>query len=241
MNNKRAYYYPIPVYLLLLLLVWVGSFFVDVVQMLSDDAHTSSSLISAEGFRWAVRNALPTINALPWGIVMIAVAIYGLLCGSGITRILRRLVRLRRLSSIEIRAFSFSFATLVCYLAFLYMSSSPWKLLSGVTDEPALSPILQGHVILLFFGVLFMSLIYGFIYGNYRSMMDVFTSMADAFKLFVPALMAVIPASGIVPCLQYVGVQPLFGIPWKVIETVLYLLPFIYVAVLEQIDKRKHL
>jgi p-aminobenzoyl-glutamate transporter AbgT len=119
-------------------------------------------------------------------------------------------------------------------------SSSPWKLLSGVTDEPALSPIVQGHVILIFFGVLFMSLIYGFIYGNYRSIMDVFTSIADTFKLFVPALMALVPASGIAPCLQYVGVQPLFGISWNVLETVLFLLPFIYVAVLHQFDKEKH-
>ncbi|MBQ5888275.1 MAG: AbgT family transporter [Bacteroidaceae bacterium] len=241
MNNKRAYYYPIPLYLLLLLMVWVGSFFVDVAQMLSDSAHSPSSLISAEGIRWAVRNALPTINAIPWGVVMLSIAIYGLLRGSGITRTLCRLVRFRRISGAELRAFSFSFAALVCYLTILYMSSSsPWKLLGGVTDEPALSPIVQGHVILLFIGVLFMSLIYGFIYGNYRSLMDIFTSMADSFKFFVPALMALIPASGIVPCLQYVGVQPLFGIPWKAVETMLFLLPFIYAGVLQLFDKEKH-
>ena len=241
MNKKRAYYYPIPLYLLLLLLVWVGSFFVDVAQMLSDSTHASSSLISAEGIRWAVRNALPAINAIPWGIVMLSVAIYGLLRGSGITRVFCRMVRLRRLSGAEVRAFSFAFATLVCYIVLLYMSStSPWELLSGVTDEPSLSPIVQGAMMLVFIGALFTSLIYGFIYGNYRSIMDVFTSVADSFKFFVPAMMALIPASGIVPCLQYVGVQPLCGIHWHALETVLYLLPFIYVAVLQQFDKEKH-
>ena len=241
MNKKRAYYYPIPLYLLLLLLVWVGSFFVDVAQTLSDNAHTSSSLISAEGIRWAVRNALPTINSIPWGIVMLSVAIYGMLCGSGITKVLCRMVRFRRLSGAEVRAFSFAFATLVCYIILLYMSStSPWELLSGVTDEPALSPIVQGAVILIFIGALLISLIYGFIYGNFRSIMDLITSIADSIKHFVPALMALIPASGIVPCLQYVGVQPICGISWSVFQTVLYLLPFIYVAVLQLYDKEKH-
>ena len=240
MNKKRAYYYPIPIYLLLLLLVWVGSFFVDVAHMLFDNAHTSSSLISAEGMRWAVRNALPTINALPWGIVMLTVAVYGLLHGSGITRILCRMVRLRRLSGAEWRAFSFAAVTLVCYMVLLYVSStSPWSLLRGVTDEPALSPIVQGAVILVFIGSLLTSLIYGFIYGNYRSIMDLITSIADSFKLFVPAMMALVPASGIVPCLQYVGVHPVCGIPWNALEMVLYLLPFIYVTVLQLYDKEE--
>ena len=241
MNKKRAYYYPIPVYLLLLLLVWVGSFFVDVAQMLSDNDHSSSSLISAGGMRWAVRNALPAINALPWGIVMLSVAVYGLLRGSGIIRVICRLARRQRLSGAEVRAFSFAMATLVCYIALLYMSStSSWGVLRGVTDEPALSPIVQGAVILVFIGALFTSIIYGFIYGNYRSIMDLFTSIADSFKLFVPAMMALIPASGIVPCLQYVGVQPLCGIHWHVLETVIYLPPFIYVAVLQLFDKETH-
>lgn len=241
MNKKRAYYYLIPIYLLLLLLVWIGSFFVDVAQMLSDNVHTSSSLISADGIRWAVRNALPTVNAIPWGVVMLLVAVYGLLHGSGITRVLCRLVRFRRLSGAEWRAFSFALVTLVCYILLLYISStSPWELLSGVTDEPALSPIVQGAVLLVFIGALFTSLIYGFIYGNYRSAMDLFTSIADSFNFFVPALMALIPASGIVPCLQYVGVQTICGIPWNVMETIVYLLPFIYVVVLQRFDKEKH-
>ena len=75
MNNRRAYYYPLFVYLLALLLVWVGAFFADVVQLLADEAvHTSASLISAKGVRWALRTALPSIDAVPWGTVMMLVA-----------------------------------------------------------------------------------------------------------------------------------------------------------------------
>jgi hypothetical protein len=110
---------------------------------------------------------------------------------------------------------------------------SPWKILSGVTDEAALSPLVQGWAMLLFVGVLSVSLIYGFIYGNYRSIMDVIVSTGRTFILFVPAVMALLPASGIVPCLQYAGVQPIPGIPWEIVSSILYLLPFIYVMVQE--------
>ena len=92
MNSKRAYYYFLPIYLSVLLMVWVGAFFVDVVQMFFDGTLYSSSLVSAEGVRWAVRSALPSICALPWGIVMILVATYGLLRGSGVMKALLRMV-----------------------------------------------------------------------------------------------------------------------------------------------------
>lgn len=238
MNKKRAYYYPVSIYLLVLLMVWIGSFFVDVAQMLSGGSHVNSSLLSAGGIRWAVRNALPAINALPWGIFMLSVVMLGLLRGSGLASALCRLVRFRRLSGSEVRAFAFSLVLIVCYILLLYMStSSPWNLLSGVSEDSSLSPIAQGKVILLFFGVLLMSLIYGYIYGNYRSVMDVFTSTADVFKFYVPAFMALIPASGIVPCLQYAGVDSIIGLPWDVINVTLYLLPFIYQMILGHIRK----
>ena len=238
MNKKRAYYYPVSIYLLVLLMVWIGSFFVDVAQMLSGGSHVNSSLLSAGGIRWAVRNALPAINALPWGIFMLSVVMLGLSRGSGLANALSRLARFRRLSGAEFRAFAFSLALMVCYLLLLYMStSSPWNLLSGVSEDSSLSPIVQGRVILLFFGVLLMSLIYGFIYGNYRSVMDIFTSAADAFKLFVPAFLALIPASGIVPCLQYAGVESVLGLSWDVINVTLYLLPFIYLIILDNIGE----
>ena len=238
MSNCRAYYFPLPAYLLLLLMVWVGAFFVDLVQLLSGAALPSSSLVSAEGVRWALRSALPSINALPWGTIMMLVATCGLLRGSGLTKVLSRLLCLRALTVSEKRALIFSATVAICYILLLYMSAvAPWNILSGVTHEAALSPLVQGWVLLLFVGVLFLALIYGFIYGNYRSMMDVVVSTAGTFVLFIPAIMALLPASGIVPCLQYAGVQSIFGIPWEVLTAILYLLPFVYVMVLECITE----
>lgn len=234
MNNRRANYYPLLAYLLLLLMVWIGAFFADVMQLLFGAELPTSSLISAEGVRWALRTALPSIGAVPWGMVMLLVATYGLLRGSGLVKVLVRLVCLRRLTLYEWRALLFSLAAAVCYAVLLYMSTvAPWNILSGVTHEPALSPLLQGWVLLLFIGTLFVSLIYGFIYGNFRSIMDVVVSTADTFVLFIPAIMALLPASGIVPCLQYAGVQQASDMLWSIIETVLYMLPFLYVLFME--------
>lgn len=234
MNDRRASYYPVLVYLSLLLLVWVGAFFADVTQMLSGKALSSSSLISAEGMRWALRTAVPSINALPWGMIMMLVAIFGLLRGSGLARVVGRLFCLHRPTALELRALLFSLAVAICYVVLLYMSSvSPWNLLGGVTEDPALSPLLQGWALLLFVGALIVSLIYGFIYGSYRSMMDTVASTAATFRLFVPAFMALIPASGIIPCLQYAGVQSICGISWSIFSAILYALPFLYLLLMK--------
>lgn len=234
MNDRRACYYPVLVYLSLLLLVWVGAFFADVTQMLSGKALSSSSLISAEGMRWALRTAVPSINALPWGMIMMLVAIFGLLRGSGLARVVGRLFCLHRPTALELRALLFSLAVAICYVVLLYMSSvSPWNLLGGVTEDPALSPLLQGCALLLFVGALIVSLIYGFIYGSYRSIMDIVASTAATFRLFLPAFMALIPASGIIPCLQYAGVQSIFGISWSTFSAILYSLPFLYLLLMK--------
>lgn len=234
MNDRRASYYPVLVYLSLLLLVWVGAFFADVTQMLSGKTLSSSSLISAEGMRWALRTAVPSINALPWGMIMMLVAIFGMLRGSGLARVVGRLFCLHRPTALELRALLFSLAVAICYVVLLYMSSvSPWNLLGGVTEDPALSPLLQGWALLLFVGALIVSLIYGFIYGSYRSIMDIVASTAATFRLFLPAFMALIPASGIIPCLQYAGVQSICGISWSIFSAILYALPFLYLLLMK--------
>lgn len=235
MNNRRVYYYPLFIYLLLLLFVWVGAFFADVVQLLGDDTvHASTSLISAKGVRWALRTALPSIDAVPWGVVMVLVASYGLLRSSGLAKALLHMVSMRRLTALEWRALLFALAIAVCYAVVVYLSTiAPWGLLSPITGEPSLSPLVQGWALLLLVGILSVSLIYGFTYGNYRSLMDVMVSTGNTLILFVPAMMALLPASGIVPCLQFTGLQPFFDMQWSVMEALLYALPFLYVLLME--------
>ena len=73
----------------------------------------------------------------------------------------------------------------------------------------------------------------GFIYGNYSSMMDVVVSTGRTFVLFVPAMMALVPASGIVPCMQYIGLKSIFSVSLEVVTAILYMLPFVYIMLLE--------
>ena len=241
--NERRRYYPVLAYTALLALVWVVSLGNDILQLFLDNTVGNTSLMSAGGVRWAVRNALPSIGAAPWGTIAVLLAVVGLLRGSGITGMLSHFFTTFRLTKSEWRSFLFSLLALIPYSVRVYMATvSPWNLLRSVTGDIAISPICQGWLVLLFFGVLFVSLVYGFIYGCYRSMLDAVVLAGETFSASVPALMAVVPASGIVPCLRYVGVFDYLGISadgMRLLEWGIYLLPFIYLVILHSCEKRK--
>ena len=239
MNNSRKHYYPLLLYVALLLLVWVFSFFRDITLLLTGSAQSAASLISAEGVRWAVRAALPSLRALPWGVALLLMATIGLLQGSGFIKSVSTLLHLRRLTATQWRAFGFATVAAVIYGVLLYISSSaPWNLLCGVTNEPALSPLLQGWPLFLFIGVLCVSLVYGFIVGNYRSAMDVAGSVGNTVSLFVPAIMALIPASGIIPCLHYVVGDALSQQLLNIVALFLYALPFVCIIIMNALSKK---
>ena len=240
MIKRRAYYYPLLAYIFSLLLVWVMSLGIDLVRLFSDNSVAGNSLMSTMGIRWALRNALPSLDALPWGFIVLSIATVGLLRGSGIARMMAHLLGSWRLTKSEGRALLFSLFAVAPFVALVYMLSfSPWKVLLSVTGELASSPLLQGWLPLLFSGVLFVSLVYGFIYGSYRSIIDVAVSVSDTFSLSVPAVLALVPASGIVSCLQYIGFWGYCGLAAEGPEsfaTVIYVLPFAVVAVLRLRD-----
>lgn len=230
--NDRKRYYPVIVYTVLLLMVWVVSLGNDLFRLFHDDMVGGNSLVSAGGVRWAVRSALPSIAAAPWGVAVVTLAIVGLLRSSGITAMLSHLLGRSGLTKSELRALLFSLLALLPYSIMLYMATvSPWGLLQSVTGDISISPIGQGWLFLLFVGVLTVSLVYGFIYGCYRSLLDVVVLTGDTFALAIPAFLSIIPASGIVPCLQYIGAFDYLGFaPWgqAMLELVLYALPFVY-------------
>lgn len=233
--NDRKRYYPVVVYTVLLLLVWVVSLANDLLQLFHGNTVWDNSLISAGGVRWAVRNALPSIAAAPWGVVVVSLAIAGLLRSSGITAMLLHLFTRFSLSKSELRALLFSLLALLPYSIMLYMATvSPWNMLQSVTGDISISPVGQGWLFLLFVGVLFVSLIYGFIYGCYRSLLDAVVLTGDTFAFAIPAVISIIPASGIVPCLQYIGAFDYLGFVQEtqtICEWVLYALPFVYLLV----------
>ena len=241
MNDRRSAYYPALAYSLLLLLVWGGSWLIAVVQLFMGDLFEVNSLVSGEGVRWALFSVAPSVEAAPWGTAFFLLFIAGLLDGSGLLRLLGNIFKWR-VSGNELRSLLFALSALVLYVVVLFLFTvSPWDALRGVTGDIGNSPLSHGWLLLLFVGVLMTSLVYGFMYGNYRTVVDVIGSAAGFVRLFVPALLALLPASGLMPCLHYTGLDIMLGIDNEntmAVETVIYCLPFVYMAVMCLVRKR---
>ena len=231
--NKRECYYPVIGYLLLFISVWLFSWVLDIVTTFMGVDLGVASLVSSEGMRWFMRNALPTLNNVAWGEIMLLISALGLLQGSGLTRLFVHLIRVQRLTKMERRSMIFALLAILMYLAVLYITTlSQWNVLSGVTGTLENSSFVSGLPLLLFFGVLILALVYGFMYGNYRSVIDIVSSIGNTCAMFVPALMALIPASGVIASIAYLGVLDIWGLTeceGKIITIVFYSIPFLHI------------
>ena len=232
MNNNRRLYYPAVLYAASLLLLWLLSWVMGVAGLLMGNEALSRSLVSAEGVRWVVRSASASLDAAPWATIMLIVLSVGLLSGSGMVKSAAGMLRRGAMSINEKRAWLFALpAAVTCLLLLFAVTVSPWNMLLGVTGNFYTSPLLQGWVFVAFLLVLFVTSVYGYIYGNYRSLPDIARSMGAACSFYAPALLAVVPATGIVPCIEYMELLPQ-GDNLAVFADVLYLLPFVYVTLL---------
>lgn len=231
MNNRREHYYPLIGYVLLLVIVWLASWLIDIVATFVGVDLGIASLVSSEGVRWAVRNALPSLKNVAWGEIMLAVSAAGLLNGSGLFRLFMHIPQKKRLTRMETRSFLFSLFALMIYASVLYIiTMSQWNILLGVTGSFSSSAFMYGLPLLLFIGVLIQSMIYGFMYGNYRTAIDVVSTIGDTCKFFVPALLALIPAAGITSSIEYIGVfDGLTDSETSIITTVFYSIPFLHI------------
>ena len=239
MNNRRSAYYPVLFYLGLLALVWLVSLMTSIFELFGNEYLVNdNSLVTATGLRWALRNAVPSIDAAPWGTATMLLVSAGLLRGSGILRMLWHLFVDRSLTKNEKRSLVFALMALVIYISVLYVAAvSSWEVFTGVTGELSYSPCVQGWLMLAFVGVLFVSMIYGFIYGNYRSITDIASTVGSTFVLAMPALMAMIPASGLVACLQYTGLMDYGSTIF--VDEMIYLLPYIYIVLMNVLTKKQ--
>lgn len=237
MNNRREYYYPVVGYALLLALVWLCSWLADIAATFMGGSLGVASLVSSEGVRHALRNAMPSLNSLPWGTIVMAISAYGLLKGSGLISLCSHIAKRQKLTRNEVRSLLFSAVALSLYAAMLYAATlAPWNMLCGVTGSLVNSPLMNGMPALLFLGTLVVAAVYGFMYGNYRSSLDVASSLGGSFPLFVPALLALLPASAIVASVDYMGLFALLELDdteRNMIVAVFYLIPFMHTAVLK--------
>lgn len=234
MNRRINLYYPILLYAMSLLIIWIVSWFAGVLALFFSGDFAVNSLISAEGVRWALRTAMQTVNSAPWGVAMLCVMCVGLLSGSGLLHSICNLLVGNKLSYNNRFAGYMALVVLCICLFVVFLSTvAPWHLLMGVTPHFSLSPLVRGWLLLLFVVTFLTSSLYGAVSGSYRCLSDVLNRICDVYTVFAPAFIAMIPASGILPCMGYVGILP-DEFPVTDVETVLYLLPFIYVAFLSR-------
>lgn len=233
MNNIR--YYPIAFYTAILVAVWLLSWLFGIYEIVADDVNGVCSLISAEGLRWALRTAQASIAAAPWTVAMLAVVSWSFIAGSGFFDSWTELLRLHCLSANRRRAFIMAVITLLVFVFVLVFAVfSPMRILQGVTSDILSSPLVKGWALLMLVIAMLVSVVYATVSGVYRSFNDMMQSVCKGVSAFVPAFIAFVPASGILPCLQYVGfITDSSSLLFY--ELVLYLLPFICVVV----DKNK--
>lgn len=233
MSSKREHYYPVIGYVLLLVTVWLISWIWDIATAFTGSDIDIKSLVSSEGLRWTMRNAMPVLNNIAWGEILLAITALGLLQGSGIIRVFPHLIKRQQLTKMEKRSLLFSLSALLVYSIVLYVVTlSQWNILLGVTGTLENSSFISGLSFVIFIGVLVVALIYGFMYGNYRSVLDAVSSIGNTFTFFVPAIIALIPASAVMASVNYIGlfnILELTSFETNIIVTVFYSIPFLYI------------
>ncbi|MBQ4063978.1 MAG: AbgT family transporter [Bacteroidaceae bacterium] len=230
--NYRPFYYPAVAYMGMLLLVWLLSWVVELFELAFGKNVAIHSLVSAEGLRWAVRTAKHAIDAVPWSVIMLFLFSVGLLTGSGMFKSICKIIKRRPLAYNEQRAWLFALIAAAVYMFLLFICTlSPWNILLGVSGNVYASPLVQGYIIICFFALFFVTSTFGFIYGNYRSFIDIARSLGAVIATYAPALVALLPAAGIVPCMDYAGLLALLRISpadAAVVSDVIYMFPFLY-------------
>lgn len=227
-------YLPFIVYSLFLLTLWVASWLVGIAGFFARSGETLNTLFSGEGVRWALYTALQSVDAAPWGTIVLLLTASGVFVASGLPSTIIDVILHRRLSIIRRYAGMLSLAIFALFVLLIFSASvAPWHILAGVTEDWSNSSIVQGCVPVLFLVSLAVSLMHGSVCGYYRSVSDVVHGLCSLFPLFAPAFPAILPATGIIPCIEYVG---LFNVDdAELYSDVLCWLPFVYIAVVESV------
>ena len=225
MNKPSLKYLPVLLYSFLLVGVWLVSWIIGVAGLLHSGVE-SVSLLSASGVRWALRTAISSLEAAPWGVAVLCVVAVGLLSGSGILETLRIVLSQQPLSHNRRPA---AIMTSILFLLWCLLLGVcvvlQWRPLAGITQHYSSSPLVAGALPLAFIVVFTISALHGAVSGCYRSLTDVLDGVCKAFALFLPAFIAMLPASGIIPSLSFLGVS----IQHNLLVFLLYIFPFVII------------
>ena len=239
MNRKGVFYFPLLLYLFLLLSLWLLSWFFGVLQLVFNSTFVVGNLITAEGMRWALRSSLNVVDSAPWGVAMLSVVTYATLAASGLLRLAGDIFSGRMLAANQRRAVAVAAIMLLLYLLLLFACTvAPWNFLLGASYNISVSPIARGWLLLLFIAVLSVSLSYGYVYGNFRSIIDALQRVEENVRIFIPAFLSMLPAVALLSCMHYMAVFELMNLNAATvctIENVIYAFPFLFVLIVRTV------
>jgi hypothetical protein len=239
MNRKGVFYFPLLLYLFLLLSLWLLSWFFGVLQLVFNSTFVVGNLITAEGMRWALRSSLNVVDSAPWGVAMLSVVTYATLAASGLLRLAGDIFSGRMLAANQRRAVAVAAIMLLLYLLLLFACTvAPWNFLLGASYNISVSPIARGWLLLLFIAVLSVSLSYGYVYGNFRSIIDILQGVEENVRIFIPAFLSMLPAVALLSCMHYMAVFELMNLNVATvctIENVVYAFPSLFVLIVRTV------
>lgn len=239
MNRKGVFYFPLLLYLFLLLSLWLLSWFFGVLQLVFNSTFVVGNLITAEGMRWALRSSLNVVDSAPWGVAMLSVVTYATLAASGLLRLAGDIFSGRMLAANQRRAVAVAAIMLLLYLLLLFACTvAPWNFLLAASYNISVSPLARGWLLLLFIAVLSVSLSYGYVYGNFRSIIDILQGVEENVKMFIPAFLSMLPAVALLSCMHYMAVFELMNLNAATvctIENVVYAFPFVFVLIVRAV------
>ncbi|MBR5476561.1 MAG: hypothetical protein IKV17_07070 [Bacteroidaceae bacterium] len=239
MNSRKILYFPILLYVIALLSLWLLSWLLGVMQLLVDGTFVMGNLMTAEGIRWALRSSLNVVDSAPWGVAMLSVVTYATLAASGLLRLVGDIFSGRMLTANQRRAVAVAAIMLLLYLLLLFACTvAPWNFLLGASYNVALSPLARGWLLVLFVGVLLLSLSYGYVYGNFRSIIDALQRVEENVKMFIPAFLSMLPAVALLSCMRYMAVFELMNMSTTAVcatENIVYAFPFLFVLIVRTV------
>lgn len=183
MKNSRTYYLHAATLFFILTVVvalfsWVGS-----IYELGD----VQNLISPEGLRWMLRNAVSQYVRTPaLGHVFILLMGLGVAYEAGFLQTLWKVIKFRKTRSMkERRALILSVIILVIYILLIFsITVTPWTIFRNVTGTFSNSPFLQGLPYLISLGIGFTGMIFGFVSGRFRTDHEVIQGMGSLIKRY---------------------------------------------------------
>ena len=223
--KNRTYIHPATLFILLTITLalcsWIGSGYgwIGVQNLLSVDALRWTLRYAEENFMYS--SALLMACILFFG--------FGLVVHSGLEDALRHLVtRDKILSRKQKRALALSGLTACLYIAnTCFLVWGPWGGVRSVTGMFEGSPLQDGIIIVISFGIGLCGMIYGFSVDNYRRDKDVYQGMSCLYASFSDYFVSLFFIEQFFSSLTYSGMMSFLEIPLEFVS-IMYIISCIY-------------